>query len=183
MNSRVLAQTKPAAKNGAPPVRGNLMLQQRTRHCDPRAAVPPVVHDVLNSPGQPLDPATRAFMEPRFGHNFGHVRVHTNGKAADSARAVHARAYTVGSNVVFGANKFAPATHHGRELLAHELAHTIQQRSRGAPPPSQDPSGIFESSANSAGRDIANGANISGNLPACGIGVARAPVPPSAFDN
>ena len=183
MNSRVLAQTKPAAKNGAPPVRGNLMLQQRTRHCDPPAAVPPVVHDVLNSSGQPLDRATRAFMEPRFGHNFGHVRVHTNTNAADSAHAVHAQAYTVGNNVVFGANKFAPATHHGRELLAHELAHTIQQRSRGAPPPSQDPSGIFESSANSAGRDIANGANISGNLPACGIGVARAPVPPSAFDN
>ena len=93
------------------------------------------------------------------------------------------RRYTIGNNVVFGANRFAPATQHGRELLAHELAHTIQQRSRGAPPPSQDPGGIFESSANSAGRNIANGANISGNLPACGIGVARAPVPPSAFDN
>ena len=95
MNSRVLAQTKPAARSGAPPVRGSPMLQQRTTQCGPPTAVPPVVHDALNSPGQPLDPATRAFMEPRFGHSFGHVRVHTDPKAADSARAVHAQAYTI----------------------------------------------------------------------------------------
>jgi len=66
-------------------------------------------------------------MESRFGHDFGQVRVHTDTKAAESARAVHALAYTIGRNVVFGANKYAPKTHIGRRLLAHELAHTIQQ--------------------------------------------------------
>ena len=92
------------------------------------ATVSPLVQEVLRSPGQPLDPATRAFMEPRFDHDFGHVRMHTDAKAADSARVVCAHAYTMGRNVVFGQNEFAPATHQGRELLAHELAHTIQQR-------------------------------------------------------
>ena len=86
-----------------------------------------VVHDVLRSPGQPLDPATRAFMEPRFGHDFSKVRVHTNAKAADSARAVNALAYTVGPDVVFGAGQYAPHTIGGRQVLAHELTHTIQQ--------------------------------------------------------
>jgi hypothetical protein len=90
---------------------------------------PPIVHEVLNSPGQQLDSATRALMEPRFGHDFGSVRVHTDAKAAESARAVGALAYTVGHNVVFGENKFAPATLAGRKLLGHELAHTIQQGS------------------------------------------------------
>ena len=59
--------------------------------------VPPIVHEVLRSPGQPLDAATRAFMEPRFGHDFSGVRVHTDAQAADSARAVNAQAYTVGA--------------------------------------------------------------------------------------
>jgi hypothetical protein len=183
MNMRVLAQPKPASKSVVPPIHSNLVLRRRATDRDPVTEVPPIVHDVLNSPGQPLDSATRAFMEPRFGHDFGHVRVHTDVRAAESARDVHAHAYTVGNNVVFGANEFVPASHQGRELLAHELAHTIQQRSTGAPAPSSDPSGIFESSASAAGRNIANGGNVSGNLPACGIGLARAPVPPSAFDD
>ena len=175
MNMQLLTQAKPAAKSVISPVRGNLVLQRRATDRDPITAVPPIVQDVLDSPGQPLDPATRAFIEPRFGHDFGHVRVHTNAKAADSARAVHAHAYTVGSNVVFGANEFAPATHHGRELLAHELAHTIQQRSRGAPSPSSDPSEIFESSANAAARSVASGGNVSPSLPACGQQIQRSP--------
>jgi hypothetical protein len=62
--------------------------------------VPPVVHEVLRSPGAPLDPSTRAFMEPRFGHDFSRVRVHADTRAAESARAVKARAYTVGRDVV-----------------------------------------------------------------------------------
>ncbi len=89
--------------------------------------VPPVVHEVLRSAGQPLDPVTRAFMEPRFGHDFSQVRVHTDAKAVESARAVNAFAYTVGQSVVFGAGQFAPETRAGRKLLAHELTHTIQQ--------------------------------------------------------
>lgn len=96
------------------------------------SAVPPIVHEVLRSPGQPLDTATRRFMEPRFGHDFGHVRVHTDRKAAESAQAVNAMAYTVGSNIVFGPEPFRPEAAAGRKLLAHELAHTIQQSEGGA---------------------------------------------------
>src|SRR6478672_7487743 len=108
--------------------------------------VPPIVEEALRSPGQPLDTATRAFMEPRFSHNFGNVRVHTDTKSADSARAVNARAYTVGEQVVFGANQFAPTSHQGRELLAHELAHTVQQRSLATDSPLVDADGTIESS-------------------------------------
>ena len=90
--------------------------------------VPSIVYEVLRSPGEPLDPATRAFFEPRFGHDFSQVRVHTDTRAAESARAVKALAYTVGRDVVFGAGQYSPATA-GRPLLAHELAHVVQQRS------------------------------------------------------
>jgi hypothetical protein len=86
------------------------------------------VHDVLRMPGQPLDPETRAFMEPRFGYDFSHVRVHTDGKSAESARAVNAVAYTVGQDVVFSTGNFAPDNKQGKKLLAHELAHVVQQR-------------------------------------------------------
>jgi hypothetical protein len=89
--------------------------------------VPPIVHEVLSSPGQPLDVQTRAFMEPRFGHDFSRVRVHTHTKAAESARAVNALAYTVGRDVVFGSDQFTPDTPAGRKLIAHELTHTLQQ--------------------------------------------------------
>jgi hypothetical protein len=91
-------------------------------------AVPSVVHDVLASPGQPLAPDTRASMETRLGHDFGQVRVHTDAKAAEAARAVNALAYTVGQDVVFGAEQYSPHTPHGRKLLAHELVHVLQQR-------------------------------------------------------
>lgn len=89
--------------------------------------VPPIVHEVLRSPGQPLDAETRAFFEPRFGQDFSQVRVHTDAKAADSARAVNALAYTVGRDVVFEASQYAPGTIAGRIVLAHELTHVIQQ--------------------------------------------------------
>jgi uncharacterized protein DUF4157 len=97
--------------------------------------VPPIVHEVLNSPGQPLDAATRAFFEPRFGHDFSHVRVHGDAHAADSVRAVNALAYTVGQNIVFGPGLFHTRSVAGRQLLAHELAHTIQQRTTASPLP------------------------------------------------
>jgi hypothetical protein len=89
--------------------------------------VPPIVHQVLRSPGRPLDAATRAYMEPRFGHDFGHVRVHTDAHAAQSAAAVHARAYTVGHHIVMGGGEYRPGATDGRRLLAHELGHVIQQ--------------------------------------------------------
>lgn len=88
---------------------------------------PPVVHEALRMPGQPLDTETRAFMEPRFGHDFSRVRVHTDAVAADSARAIGARAYTVGPDIAFGAGEYAPRGRAGKRLLAHELAHVVQQ--------------------------------------------------------
>lgn len=89
--------------------------------------VPPIVGEVLGSPGHPLDPDTRAFMEPRFGHNFSDVRVHADVQAAESARAVGALAYTVGRDVVFGHGHNSQDTAARRHLLAHELAHVVQQ--------------------------------------------------------
>jgi Domain of unknown function (DUF4157) len=95
---------------------------------------PPVVHQALRSPGRPLDEATRAFMEPAFGRDFGHVRVHTGDLAAESARAVSARAYTVGGDIVFAEGSYSPSAADGRRLLAHELAHVVQQGTAGPTP-------------------------------------------------
>jgi hypothetical protein len=92
------------------------------------AEAPPIVHDVLRSPGQPLDGGTRSFMESRFGYDLTHVRVHTDGRAAASARAVQAMAYTSGRNIVFDSGRYQPHNR-GDSLLAHELAHVIQQSS------------------------------------------------------
>jgi Domain of unknown function (DUF4157) len=91
------------------------------------SAVPHIVHEVLRSPGQPLDSTTRAFMEPRFGQDFSHVRVHTDERAAESARAVNALAYTVGSHLVFNRGQYEPGSQSGKRLLAHELTHVTQQ--------------------------------------------------------
>jgi len=77
--------------------------------------------------GQPLPGSTRAFFEPRFGQDFGQVRLHTGAQAAESARALNARAFTVGQDVVFGAGQYAPGTGDGRRLLAHEMTHVVQQ--------------------------------------------------------
>jgi hypothetical protein len=92
------------------------------------AEAPQLVHEVLRSSGHPLDPATRDFMEPRLGQNLGDVRIHIDSRAADSALQIGARAYTVASNIAFGPGQFTPATTEGRRLLAHELAHVVQQR-------------------------------------------------------
>jgi len=93
------------------------------------AAVPPAVSEVLRSSGQPLDRSTRAFMEPRFGHDFSSVRVHKDSRASRSAQAINAQAYTVGNDVVFNHGHYAPETNTGRHLLAHELSHVLQQKS------------------------------------------------------
>ncbi len=161
-----------------------LALQRSIR---PDKAAPPIVHEVLRSPGRPLDPEARAFMEPRFGHDFTHVsahgraarpaseglavsrpddewehaasrsvekimqasepslpattgpdfsrvQIHSDSRAAESARAVDALAYTVGEDIVFGAGRYAPGTSDGRRLLAHELTHVVQQRGTIRPP-------------------------------------------------
>jgi len=87
----------------------------------------PIIHEVLRSGGEPLDATIRRAMEPRFRHDFGFVRVHADTRAAESARALGASAYTVGRHVVFSAGEYAPNTAGGQRLLAHELAHVVQQ--------------------------------------------------------
>src|SRR5215218_8615211 len=104
-----------------------LGLQRQAINQEKPSGVPPIVHDVLRSSGQPLDPATRTLMESRFGHDFSRVRVHTDTLASESAESVNALAYTVGRDVVFGDGLYAPGTSDGRGLLAHELAHVVQQ--------------------------------------------------------
>ncbi len=109
---------------GAPPA-----VQAKSDGTGP-AAAPPIVHAVLGSPGRPLDGAMRAYFEPRFGRDFGNVRVHADSKAAQSAAAIGAAAYTVGNDVVFGAGQASGAA--SRRLMAHELAHVRQQASGSA---------------------------------------------------
>jgi hypothetical protein len=104
---------------------------------------PLVVHDVLNQPGQPLDAATRAFFEPRFGHDFSFIRIHADSTAAESARQIGAAAYTLGRHIVFDSGRFESHTMAGRQLLAHELTHAIQQE---ASPGSPEPAGSFSPS-------------------------------------
>ena len=107
-------------------------------------SAPASVHEVLRTPGQPLDASTRSCFETRFGHDFSQVRVHTDARAARSAQALRARAYTLGQDIVFADGRFDPGSGEGRHLLAHELAHTLQQGTRGGSvqrqvvPPGQD---------------------------------------------
>lgn len=81
----------------------------------------------LQDEGYPLPQPVRAFFEPRFGYNFSHVRVHTDERAAELADAVHAQAFTLGRNIVFGVGQYKPETSEGKTLLAHELTHVVQQ--------------------------------------------------------
>jgi hypothetical protein len=92
-----------------------------------QTAAPQTVHEALRSPGQPLDAATRAFVEARFGYDFSRVRVHSDAEAVPSTSELNAHAYTVGHDIVFGAGQFVPGTHRGRKLIAHELTHVVQQ--------------------------------------------------------
>jgi HEAT repeat protein len=115
---------------------------------------PAIVHQVLRSPGQPLDTSSRAYFEPRFGQDFSWVQIHTGVPAERSARAVAGNAYTVGNHIVFGAGQFAPGTNKGRWLIAHELAHVVQQQASqasiqrqpttGGRPPSVDPFEVYD---------------------------------------
>lgn len=111
---------KPAAHKHVQPARVQEHHQNATE-------APPIVHQALRSGGQPLDSATRAFMEPRFGHDFSRVRVHTDALAASAASAISAQAFTVDNQIVFGAGQYAPVSSPGKSLLAHELTHVVQQ--------------------------------------------------------
>ena len=124
---------------------------RRTRPHGGTEVAPPIVHEVLASPGVPLEAGIRAFFEPRLRSDLSGVRVHRDGRAGASARAVDALAYAVGSDIVFADGSYAPGTAAGRSLLAHELAHVLQTRTtaraaalvqRQSPvPPAQDAGG------------------------------------------
>lgn len=109
--------------------------------------VPAIVHEVLLSPGRPLDAATRDFTEPRFGHDFSRVRVHVDARASESAEAIGAQAYTVGDHVAFRTGRYSPDTREGRKLLAHELTHHVQQSAQVGPS-ELDASPMYASNAN-----------------------------------
>jgi hypothetical protein len=105
-----------------------LRIQRFTAQSSAQADIAPASVDrVLAGSGRSLNPALRQDMERRFGHDFSQVRLHSGSAAEQSARDVNANAYTAGNNIVFGAGRFAPETHDGRRLIAHELAHVVQQ--------------------------------------------------------
>jgi hypothetical protein len=95
------------------------------------SAAPSVVQNVLSASGRPLDPSARAMFEPRFGRSFAHVRVHEGEQAARSAQAINALAFTYGRHIVFNAGRYDASSTDGRRLIAHELAHVVQQAESG----------------------------------------------------
>ena len=111
------------------------LVQRRTANSQSAGTeVPSIVHEVLGSSGSPLDQTTRDYMEPRFGFDFSQVRVHNDAKAAQSAKVVNALAYTVGHNIVLGANLSAQENASQRRVLAHELTHVVQQTAEPVKP-------------------------------------------------
>jgi hypothetical protein len=152
----------PAIARGAPELlstRSVLALQRAagnatvSRLLEEEPASP--VRDVVGKGGgRPLEPEVRGLMESRLGADFGDVRVHTDHAASESARAISAQAYTVGSDVVFQSGRYEPASPGGQRMLAHELTHVVQQRSGpvdGTPAAGgisiSDPSDRFEQAA------------------------------------
>jgi hypothetical protein len=126
--------------------------------------------------GAPLDPHVRAEMEARFGSDFSNVRVHDDAEAHQRAADLGAMAYTVGESISFGAERYAPQSGEGKRLLAHELAHVVQQR-RGGPAPELAPNAPHERSADRAADQVAAGAGSVDVHGGTAVGVARAPVP------
>lgn len=88
-----------------------------------------LVHSVIATGGQPLEPSVQKVMESHLGADLSDVRVHTDGRASESAQAIQARAYTAGSHIVFQRDHYQPGTEAGLRTLAHELTHVVQQRS------------------------------------------------------
>ena len=122
--------------------------------------------------GKPLDPTTRVEMEAKFGEDFGDVRVHTDRAAASAAAALGANAWTSGRDIVFGEGFFSPGTRKGKKLLAHELAHVVQQRRGGSRPRTFEPDSVAERDAANAAGQIAGPGPVSVGA-ATGTGVAR----------
>lgn len=128
-----MVQTKALSGQATPLVQrredGKKLLQTQETGISPSEITPDLENNInaIRGGGQPLPKSVRAFFESRFGYDFSQVHVHTDVKAAESAHAVNALAYTVGRDVVFCAGQYAPHTGEGQKLLAHELAHVMQQ--------------------------------------------------------
>lgn len=157
---------------------GQKPLQRQATSATEGAPTSSIIEDVLSSPGQSLNSATRASMESHFNRDFSHVRVHTDMRAAESARSVNALAYTVGSDIVFGANQYSPESAAGRRLLAHELTHTVQQQGGGVHLKGSvsEPRDGFERHADDVAQRVSEGQvvapllNASGAAPAASLG-------------
>ena len=91
------------------------------------ASITPVVQEVLHSPGRSLDPSVRSYMEPRFGHDFSQIHIHTSSQADQANKQLQSRAFTCGQNIAFRQGEYDPVNNKGKMLLAHELTHTLQQ--------------------------------------------------------
>jgi hypothetical protein len=133
-------QAAPQTETAAPIAKTDRVMMKIAPHYSATAPV----HEVLRVPGQPLDATTRAFMEPRFDHDFSRVRVHTDEAAARSAQQIEARAYSFGQHIVFGTSQYRPQAGWGQQLIAHELAHVAQQADRVAVDPLKISSPIDE---------------------------------------
>jgi hypothetical protein len=140
----------------------------------------PVLDVVGSGGGQPLDRDTRSEMEAHLGHDLSDVRVHTGGRASESAKSVQAQAYTVGNDVVFGGDNYSPGTSTGKRMLAHELTHVVQQRSGpvdGKPASGgvsiSDPSDRFEQAAEHSADRVMSGGTAGGETAGAPVGVQR----------
>ena len=122
-----LAQTKPLV-NQQFAARQTLIQPKGVRGHTPQvsSATAANIHS-LKSGGSPLPRSARSFFEPRFGADFSHVRVHTGSRAAETAKSINARAFTVGGDIAFGAGQYSPGSQAGKRLLGHELTHVVQQ--------------------------------------------------------
>ncbi|MCL7412006.1 MAG: DUF4157 domain-containing protein [ANME-2 cluster archaeon] len=117
-----------------PPPEEEEMLQAKSRGEGAKDVSSNVLSHIskLQGGGQQLPESARTYFEPRFGYDLSNVRVHDNGQASHAARSIHARAFTMGNNVVFGSGEYSPGTSRGKKLLAHELTHVIQQSRSGS---------------------------------------------------
>lgn len=177
-------------QSAAPPAPVNTgMLQRRhttLRFDIPNSATPanaPVLDEALRSPGEPLEPATRGAMEGRFGYDFSGVRVHTDERGRQAAASVNARAFAFGQHIAFGAGEYSPRSASGSRLLAHELAHVVQQTAARHERPENHSVDQLERTA-----DHAADAAVSGSAPvvipdSSALRIARAPDPRRASRN
>ena len=150
----------------------NKLLQRSASGAGSSGVAPRAVHEVLKSPGRPMEATTQKFMETRFGRNFSGVRIFHDDAAAASASAVSANAYTVGEKIVFNRGKYSPGTQGGQRLLAHELTHVVQQSGGGvSPKPSGEPA--LENEAGQVSRRVNDAGTRLSVRQKSGVGMAR----------